>query len=111
MDLDAQLPPSVAVVHDQLRHQPLHLRRPAGIAAVIEQADLAGSGTDRPLAVAVGAFHADPTGPDGLPPRQVWVDDVAIGEPLPSVAMLMAAVPLPQGLVLTGIAPLAGRYR
>ena len=52
------------------------------------------------------------------PPRPIvchrgrsGIDDVAIGEPLPSVAMLMAAVPLPQGLVLTRIAPLAGRYR
>jgi hypothetical protein len=34
---------------------------------------------------------------------------MAIGEPLPSVAMLVAAMPLPKRLVLAGITPLAGR--
>jgi hypothetical protein len=51
-----------------------------------------------------------PLRPDCLPPRQFRIDDMAISAPQPTVAMLVAAVPFPQGLVLAGAASLAGRH-
>jgi hypothetical protein len=105
-ELLAQFPPSVAVIRDQLRHQASYLGRPTCIATVIEQADRAGSGAKHSLAVAVGALHSDASTPDRLPPRQIRINLMAISAPQPTVAMLVAAVPFPQRLVLAGLLPL-----
>jgi hypothetical protein len=103
----ATLAPPVAVVRDQFRYEASYLGRPTCVPVVVEQADRAGSGAKHSLAVAVDAFHADAATPDRLPPRQIRINRMAIGAPQPTVAMLVAAVPFPQRLVLTRAASLA----
>jgi hypothetical protein len=107
MKLLPKLGPSVTVVSDQLGYQPLDLGGFAGIAAVVEQADRAGSGAQAALAVAVAALLVDAAF-DGHPSRKVWIDEVAVCASAPAAAMEMTAVPLAEGRVLAG-SPSFGR--